>query len=55
MKFKRLSVGILANVMCFCVFSITAFAYVDENAAKEEAVAEKKLLKRSLRSRKTQG
>lgn len=30
MKFKRLSAAILAGVMCFGVFSTTAFAYVDE-------------------------
>lgn len=42
MKFKRLSAAILAGVMCFGVFSTTAFAYVDENAAKEEPVVEEK-------------
>ncbi|EJX10413.1 bacteriocin [gut metagenome] len=42
MKFKRLSAVILAGVMCFCVFSTPAFAYVDENAAKEEPVVEEK-------------
>ena len=40
MKFKRLSAAILAGVMCFGVFSTTAFAYVDENAVKEEPVVE---------------
>ena len=42
MKFKRLSAAILAGVMCVGVFSTTAFAYVDENAAKEEPVVEEK-------------
>lgn len=42
MKFKRLSAAILAGVMCFGVFSTTAFAYVDENAAKEEPTVEEK-------------
>ena len=42
MKFKRLSVAILAGVMCFGVFSTTAFAYVDENAVKEEPAVEAK-------------
>ena len=43
MKFKRLSAAILAGVMCFGVFSTTAFAYVDENAVKEEPVVEEKV------------
>lgn len=43
MKFKRLSATILAGVMCFGVFSTTAFAYVDENAVKEEPVVEEKV------------
>lgn len=42
MKFKRLSAAILAGVMCFGVFSTTAFACVDENATKEEPVVEEK-------------
>lgn len=37
MKFKRISAVLLAFVMCFGLFSTTAFAYVDENAAKEPA------------------
>ena len=41
MKIKRFGVALLACVMCFGAFSTTAFAYVDENAAKEEPVAEK--------------
>lgn len=43
MKFKRLSAAILACVMCFGVFSTTAFAYVDENVVKEEPVVEEKV------------
>lgn len=35
MKFKRISAVLLAFVMCLGTFSTTAFAYVDENAAKE--------------------
>lgn len=35
MKFKRISAVLLAFVMCLETFSTTAFAYVDENAAKE--------------------
>ena len=35
MKFKRLSAVLLAFVMCLGTFSTPAFAYVDENAAKE--------------------
>lgn len=42
MKIKRFGVALLACVMCFGAFSTTAFAYVDENAAKEEPVAEEK-------------
>lgn len=40
MKFKRISAVLLAFVMCFGLFSTTAFAYVDENAAKEPTVEE---------------
>lgn len=40
MKFKRISAVLLAFVMCFGLFSTTAFAYVDENAAKEPASEE---------------
>lgn len=35
MKFKRISAVLLAFVMCLGIFSTTAFAYVDENAAEE--------------------
>lgn len=40
MKFKRISAVLLAFVMCFGLFSTTAFAYVDENAAKEPTAEE---------------
>ena len=40
MKFKRISAVLLAFVMCLGTFSTTAFAYVDENAAKEPAIEE---------------
>ena len=36
MKFKRISAVLLAFVMCFGLFSTTAFAYVDENAANRQ-------------------
>lgn len=42
MKIKRFGAAFLACMMCFGAFSTTAFAYVDENAAKEEPVAEEK-------------
>ena len=40
MKFKRISAVLLAFVMCLGIFSTTAFAYVDENAAEEPSVEE---------------
>ena len=40
MKFKRISAVLLAFVMCFGLFSTTAFAYVDENAAKDPTAEE---------------
>ena len=40
MKFKRISAVLLAFVMCFGLFSTTAFAYVDENATKEPTAEE---------------
>lgn len=40
MKFKRISAVLLAFVMCFGLFSTTAFAYVDGNAAKEPTAEE---------------
>lgn len=40
MKFKRISAVLLAFGICLGTFSTTAFAYVDENAAKEPTIEE---------------
>ncbi len=40
MKFKRLTACLAAAIMSLCMFSTTAFAYVDESATAETSVGE---------------
>ncbi|NCB27201.1 MAG: DUF4366 domain-containing protein, partial [Bacteroidia bacterium] len=40
MKIKRLSAMLMATMMCVGMFSTTAFAQADENAATEATIEE---------------
>lgn len=48
MKFKHLTACLAAAIMSLCLFSTTAFAYVDESATAETAVEETEVVKKTV-------